>query len=68
MNLSGYVNLELSSKKLRVQKAEDRRTQLLFGDILYASVIANTADLLEYLESLTEQVRLIDCEQNLKEL
>jgi hypothetical protein len=68
MFLSGYVSMKLDPKNLTVKKGRDKRTQLLFKDMNYVSLFANTAELLEYLENMTEQVRQIDCEQNKREL
>ena len=68
MNLAGYINLPLDPSKLLVKKAERNKTQILFADVMNISVFADTAELLEYLECLTEQVRLIDADQNVKEL
>ncbi len=68
MNISGYVNLVLDPSRVTVQKGRDKRTQILFGDLERISVIAETSELLVYLDNLTEQVRQIDCEQNTKEL
>lgn len=61
-------SLILDPRKVIIKKAGDKRTQLLFADMLYISFFADTAGLLEYLENITEQVKLIDCEQNSKEL
>jgi hypothetical protein len=68
MNLAVYSNFKLDSEKLAVKKGLDKRTQLLFADIKYVSVLVDTAELLEYLENMTEQVRQINCEQNKREL
>lgn len=61
-------SLILDPAKVIIKKVGSKRTQLLFADALYLSFFAETADLLVYLENITEQVRLIDCEQNSKEL
>ena len=61
-------SIRLRPEKVIVKKAERNRTQILFVDILHISLFADTAELLVYLESLTEQVRLIDSDQNAKEL
>jgi len=62
--LSGYINFTLLSEKVTVHKGRNNTTQLLFEDMKYASLFADTRELLEYLENMTEQVRLIDMEQN----
>ena len=61
-------SLVLNPAKVIIRKAKGKRTQLLFADALYISFFAETADLLVYLENITEQVRLIDSEQNAREL
>lgn len=61
-------SLVLNPTKVIIKKAVGKRTQLLFADVGYISFFAETAELLVYLENITEQVRLIDCEQNTKEL
>lgn len=61
-------SLILDPAKVIIKKVGNKRTQLLFADALYVSFFAETADLLVYLENMTEQVRLIDAEQNSREL
>ena len=68
MRLKGDLNFTLDPSKLRIQKGERNTTQLLFVDLSYTSVFADTRELLEYLESMTEQVRQIDMEQNPRDL
>jgi len=61
-------SLILDPKKITIKKGLDNRTQLLFTDVLYISLFADTTELLEYLENITEQVRMIHCEQSPKDL
>jgi len=68
MILSTAGSLILDSNKVIIKKGGEKRTQLLFADALYISFFANTADLLDYLEHVTEQVRQIDFEQNPRDL
>jgi len=68
MIVSSAGSLVLDPNKVIIKKGGDKRTQLLFADVLYLSFFADTSDLLEYLECLTEQVRLIDMEQNVRDL
>ncbi len=68
MKASLLGNLNLDPSKVLIQKGADRRTQILFVDLLYISFFADTSKLLEYLENMTEQVRKIDSEQNPRDL
>ena len=68
MRASVVGTLVLDPSQVIVKKAVGNRTQLMFADAGYISFFSDTAELLVYLENLTEQVRLIDAEQNAKEL
>lgn len=61
-------SLILDPARVIIKKVGNKRTQLLFADALYVSFFAETSELLVYLENMTEQVRLIDAEQNSREL
>ncbi len=68
MILTTAGSLILDPSKVIIKKGGDKRTQLLFTDALYISFFADTDELLEYLENITEQVRQIDAEQNTRDL
>ncbi|MEE8113045.1 MAG: hypothetical protein V3T23_01700 [Nitrososphaerales archaeon] len=61
-------SIPLDSEKITVTKVEQSHVQLMFEDYYYASVIVKTPELLEYLEELTEKVRLLHLEQSPREL
>ena len=64
--LPGYINVLLDSERTLVRKGSGggvKTTQVMFeGGRL--SIFADTASLLAYLEWLTEEVRVIDVDQN----
>ena len=71
MNVSVFQNLSLDPEKIVVNEVKNppkntsyNKVQLLFPDANYTSVIIDTTELLYYLESLIEQVRLVDAKQN----
>ena len=64
VKLTSYIHFNLDPNKLTVRKGQNKTTQLLFADMKYTSVFVSTVELLEYLESMTEQVRQIHQEQS----
>ena len=62
--------MDLDPEKVMVNrvKTSPNNVQLLFTDANYTSIIIDTKELLHYLESLTEQVRLVDLKQDPKDL
>jgi hypothetical protein len=70
MNISIFKSLDLDPEKVMVNrvKTSPDNVQLLFTDANYTSIIIDTKELLYYLESLTEQVRLVDAKQNPRDL
>jgi len=63
LRLSQNNNLRLDTENLIVKRSGKDMTQILVRDLAYTSVMANTSELLGYLESLTEEVRQVSLEQ-----
>ena len=76
MRISVFQSLELDPEQVDVTAVVNppkdpynkARVQLMFRDANYTSLLIDTKALLHYLESLTEQVRLIDLKQDPKDL
>ena len=76
MRISVFQNLSLDPEQVDVTAVVNppkatynkARVQLMFRDANYTSLLIDTKALLHYLESLTEQVRLIDLKQDPKDL
>ena len=76
MRVSVFQSLELDPEQVDVTPVvnppkdpyDKARVQLMFRDANYTSLLIDTKALLHYLESLTEQVRLIDLKQDPKDL
>jgi hypothetical protein len=69
MHVSVFQNLVLHPGKMEVfPGSSPNNVHIQFKDARYTSIIIDTKDLLYFLESLTEQVRLIDLKQDPKDL
>jgi hypothetical protein len=58
------VSPVLDSTKIKAKKIGQSQVQLMCTDFHYTTVMADTGQLLEFLEQMTEKVRLLHLEQN----